>query len=35
MATHTDEELDQILEAFRTVGKKHGIIGTNGHHPPS
>ena len=32
MATHTDDELDQILDAFRTVGHKHGIIGTNGHH---
>jgi 8-amino-7-oxononanoate synthase len=34
MATHTDEELDQILEAFHNVGKKHGVIGTNGHHAP-
>jgi 8-amino-7-oxononanoate synthase len=32
MATHSDDELDQILDAFRTVGQKHGIIGTNGHH---
>ena len=30
MATHTDEELDQILKAFHHVGQKHGIIGTNG-----
>ena len=30
MATHTDEELDFILEAFRRVGKKHGVIGRNG-----
>ncbi len=30
MATHTDEELDTILDAFRRVGKKHGVIGTNG-----
>jgi len=30
MATHTDEELDQILEAFRRVGLKHGVIRTNG-----
>ncbi len=30
MATHTDDELDMILEAFHRVGKKHGIIGTNG-----
>ena len=43
MATHTDEELDQILDAFRVVGTKHGIIGTNGtnglstngHHAPA
>ena len=34
MATHTDEELDQILDAFHKVGKKHGIIETNGHHAP-
>jgi len=32
MATHSDEELDQILEAFHRVGKKHGVIATNGHH---
>lgn len=30
MATHTDDELDQILEAFHRVGQKHGVIGTNG-----
>lgn len=30
MATHTDEHLDQILDAFRTVGIKHGIIDENG-----
>ncbi len=34
MATHTDEELEQILDAFHKVGKKHGIIGTNGSHAP-
>lgn len=34
MATHTDEELDRILETFHKVGKKHGIISTNGHHAP-
>jgi 8-amino-7-oxononanoate synthase len=34
MATHTDEELDQILDIFHKVGKKHGIIETNGHHAP-
>jgi 8-amino-7-oxononanoate synthase len=32
MATHTDEELDRILDTFHKVGKKHGIVGTNGHH---
>ena len=26
MATHTNDELDFILEAFRRVGLKHGII---------
>ncbi len=26
MATHTDEDLDQILEAFISVGRKHGIL---------
>ncbi len=31
MATHTDEHLDQILEAFRKVGVKRGIIDRNGH----
>lgn len=31
MATHTDEHLDRILEAFRTVGIKRGIIDRNGH----
>lgn len=31
MATHTDEHLDRILEAFRKVGLKHGIIDENGH----
>ena len=25
-ATHTREELDRALEAFRTVGKKMGLI---------
>ena len=34
MATHTDEELDRILDAFHKVGKKHGVIETNGHHAP-
>ncbi|MFP4227439.1 MAG: aminotransferase class I/II-fold pyridoxal phosphate-dependent enzyme [Salinivenus sp.] len=31
MATHTDEELDQILDAFHKIGRKHGVIGQNGH----
>jgi 8-amino-7-oxononanoate synthase len=31
MATHTDEELEQILDAFHKVGHKLGVIGTNGH----
>ena len=31
MATHTDEELDHILEAFHKVGTKLGVIGQNGH----
>ncbi|QXD14084.1 pyridoxal phosphate-dependent aminotransferase family protein [Rhodocaloribacter litoris] len=30
MATHTDEELDFILEAFQRVGRKHGVIPSNG-----
>ena len=30
MATHSNDELDRVLEAFRTVGIKHGIIGQNG-----
>lgn len=30
MATHTDEHLDKILEIFRKVGIKHGIIDENG-----
>lgn len=30
MATHSDEELDFILEAFQRVGKKHGIVSKNG-----
>src|SRR5690625_3223636 len=31
MATHTDEHLDCILEAFRKVGINQGIIDQNGH----
>lgn len=30
MATHTDDQLNRILEAFRKVGIKHGIIDHNG-----
>ncbi len=30
MATHTNEELDFILDAFKRVGLRHGVIGTNG-----
>ncbi|MFT4603691.1 MAG: 8-amino-7-oxononanoate synthase [Rhodothermales bacterium] len=30
MASHTNEDLDFILDAFRKIGKKHGVIGTNG-----
>lgn len=29
MATHTDDDLDFILDAFRKVGLKHGVIGAN------
>jgi len=29
-ATHTDDQLDAILEAFKKVGIKHGIIDSNG-----
>jgi 8-amino-7-oxononanoate synthase len=31
MATHTNEHLDRILEAFRKVGIDQGIIDQNGH----
>ena len=31
MATHTDEHLNRILEAFRKVGIQMGIIDQNGH----
>ncbi|MFU8861107.1 MAG: aminotransferase class I/II-fold pyridoxal phosphate-dependent enzyme [Cyclonatronaceae bacterium] len=30
-ATHTNDQLDAILDAFRKVGIKHGIIDKNGH----
>ena len=26
MATHTDEELNFILDAFRRVGERHGVL---------
>ncbi len=32
MATHTNDDLDYILEAFHRVGLKHGIISKNGAH---
>jgi 8-amino-7-oxononanoate synthase len=31
MATHTDEHLNRVLEAFRKVGIQNGIIDRNGH----
>lgn len=31
MASHSNQDLDFILEAFHKVGLKHGVIGTNGH----
>jgi 8-amino-7-oxononanoate synthase len=30
-ATHTNDQLDAILEAFKKVGIRHGIIDKNGH----
>lgn len=30
MATHTNDELDFILEAFKRVGRKHGVLSNNG-----
>jgi len=30
MATHTNEDLDFILDAFYRVGRKHGIVSSNG-----
>lgn len=30
MATHTNDELDYILDAFRRVGLKNGVISSNG-----
>lgn len=34
MATHSDEELDFILEAFKRVGLRHGVISPAGHPAP-
>ena len=34
MATHSNEDLDFILDAFKKVGLKHGVIGRNGHNGP-
>lgn len=31
MATHTDADLEFILDAFVKIGKRHGVIGANGH----
>ncbi len=30
MATHTNEDMDFILDAFHRVGRKHGVISSNG-----
>jgi len=30
MATHTNEDLDFILDAFYRIGRKHGVISSNG-----
>jgi 8-amino-7-oxononanoate synthase len=35
MATHTDAELQQVLDAFETVGLKHGIIAPGGKPGPA
>ncbi len=35
MATHTNEELDFILDAFKRVGIRHGVIGANGQPGPN
>ena len=35
MATHTDDELDRVLEAFRTVGLKHEVITADGRPGPA
>jgi len=35
MATHTDEELQRVLDAFETVGLKHGIIAPGGKPGPA
>jgi len=31
MASHTEDHLNQILDAFKIVGLKHGLIDNNGH----
>lgn len=31
MATHTDADLEFILDAFVKIGKRHGVIGANGY----
>lgn len=31
MATHSNEDLDFILNAFRKVGERHGVLNMNGH----
>jgi 8-amino-7-oxononanoate synthase len=31
MASHTDDHLNRILDAFKKIGLKHGLIDNNGH----
>jgi len=26
MATHTDDQMDRVIDAFAVVGKEHGLI---------
>lgn len=35
MATHTDADLDFILDAFERIGKKHGVIGKDARRAPT
>jgi hypothetical protein len=35
MASHTDEELDMVLGAFRTVGLAHGVVTADGRPGPA